>query len=108
MPGASASATSPDTTTCWSGATATATAKSPRSREANRLAAAKCRTKSRKKNSKLQERERCLVLENRRLVSCAQQLRDEVLNLKNEILSHSECDSDVIKAYIDSAARKVV
>lgn len=85
-----------------------ASAKTPRSREANRLAAAKCRRKSRKSVSKLQERERCLVLENRRLIASATQLRDEVLNLKTEILGHGDCDSDVIKAYIDNAARKMI
>ncbi|KAK7754684.1 hypothetical protein SLS62_003241 [Diatrype stigma] len=83
-------------------------AKSPRSKEANRLAAAKCRSKSRRNISKLQERERSLVLEHRRLVSCAHQLRDEVLSLKTEILRHGDCDSEVIRTYINNAAHKIV
>lgn len=47
-------------------------------------------------------------MENRRLIASATQLRDEVLNLKTEILGHGDCDSDVIKAYIDNAARKMI
>lgn len=81
--------------------------KSPRAREANRVAATKCRKKARKNVAKLQEREKTLVQENRMLHAWADSLRNEVLNLKTEILRHGNCESDAIKAYIDKAAREI-
>lgn len=78
-----------------------------RCREANRLAAAKCRTKTKRDVSTLQEREQVLVQEHVRLSACVNNLRDEVLDLKNEILRHGDCDSDVITAYIDRVARQI-
>ncbi|KAI1763197.1 hypothetical protein GGR53DRAFT_377171 [Hypoxylon sp. FL1150] len=76
-----------------------------RNRERNRVAAHKCRQKAKHSMSQLQERERELSSQNRVLHEHASSLRDEILDLKNEILRHSNCDSDVIQNYIARAAR---
>ncbi len=58
-------------------------------------AAAKCRQKAKRSVSDLQNRERELLQQNRLLAAHAGSLKEEVINLKNEILRHSHCDSDV-------------
>ncbi|KAI1373220.1 hypothetical protein F4677DRAFT_224576 [Hypoxylon crocopeplum] len=82
-------------------------AKGRRNRERNRVAAHKCRQKAKQSMGELQVRERELNQQNRMLREHAGSLRDEVLVLKNEILRHSSCDSDVIQSYIARAARGV-
>lgn len=57
--------------------------------------------------SELQAREVELSAQNRMLQDHAVSLRDEILDLKNEILRHSSCDSDIIQNYIVRAARDV-
>ncbi|KAI0385892.1 hypothetical protein F5Y04DRAFT_159389 [Hypomontagnella monticulosa] len=79
--------------------------KNRRNRERNRVAAHKCRQKAKQSMSDLQTRERQLSQQNRALQEHAVTLRDEILDLKNEILRHSSCDSDVIQNYIARAAR---
>ncbi|KAL7629126.1 hypothetical protein AAE478_000645 [Parahypoxylon ruwenzoriense] len=81
--------------------------KSKRNRERNRVAAHKCRQKAKQSMSNLQAQERELSQHNRLLQEHAGYLRDEVLDLKNEILRHSSCDSDIIQNYIARAARDV-
>ncbi|KAI1470175.1 uncharacterized protein F4812DRAFT_470139 [Daldinia caldariorum] len=78
-----------------------------RNRERNRVAAHKCRQKAKQSMSELQTRERELSQQNRMLQEHAGSLRDEILDLKNEILRHSSCDSDIIQNYIARAAREV-
>ncbi|KAI1800423.1 hypothetical protein F4811DRAFT_564796 [Daldinia bambusicola] len=78
-----------------------------RNRERNRVAAHKCRQKAKQSMSDLQTRERELSQQNRMLQEHAGILRDEILDLKNEILRHSSCDSDIIQNYIARAAREV-
>ncbi|KAF3062267.1 putative bzip transcription factor protein [Daldinia childiae] len=81
--------------------------KNRRNRERNRVAAHKCRQKAKQSMSELQIRERELSQQNRILLEHAGSLRDEILDLKNEILKHSNCDSDIIQNYISRAARDV-
>ncbi|KAI1461847.1 hypothetical protein F4805DRAFT_411167 [Annulohypoxylon moriforme] len=81
--------------------------KSRRNRERNRVAAHKCRQKAKQSMTDLQARERELSQQNRMLQEHAGSLRDEILDLKNEILRHSECNSDIIQNYIARAARDV-
>ncbi|KAK7743431.1 hypothetical protein SLS62_010575 [Diatrype stigma] len=81
--------------------------KARRDRERNRVAAAKCRQKAKQSVSELQSRERELLQQNRFLTAHVGNLREEVLSLKNEILRHSQCDSDVIQTYINKAAREI-
>ncbi|KAI0135140.1 hypothetical protein F4814DRAFT_443962 [Daldinia grandis] len=82
-------------------------AKHRRNRERNRVAAHKCRQKAKQSMSELQIRERELSQQNRILQQHACSLRDEILDLKNEILKHSNCDSEIIQNYITRAARDV-
>ncbi|KAI8635402.1 hypothetical protein F5Y19DRAFT_10576 [Xylariaceae sp. FL1651] len=75
-------------------------------RERNRIAAQKCRQKAKQNVSELQQRERELSQQNRLLLDYAGILREEILGLKNEILRHADCNSNVIQNYIANAARR--
>ncbi|RWA13762.1 hypothetical protein EKO27_g1350 [Xylaria grammica] len=75
-------------------------------RERNRVAARKCRQKAKLNFAGLQRRERELSQQNKLLHSHVGGLREEVLDLKNEILRHSDCNSSVIQDYIANAARR--
>ncbi|KAJ8131726.1 hypothetical protein O1611_g1899 [Lasiodiplodia mahajangana] len=76
-------------------------------RHRNRLAAARCRKKAKRGVDELQQRERDLLRENKMLSAEAGLLREEILQLKYEILRHSECDNDCIRQYIQRAAEQV-
>ncbi|KAI1349834.1 hypothetical protein F5Y01DRAFT_168258 [Xylaria sp. FL0043] len=80
---------------------------SQKKRTRNRLAAAKCRKKAKRGVDELQQRERDLLRENKMLSAQAGLLREEVLQLKAEILRHNECDNDSISQYIQKAAKQV-
>ncbi|KAI0840472.1 hypothetical protein F5Y06DRAFT_294459 [Hypoxylon sp. FL0890] len=79
--------------------------KMPNERERNRRAAAKCRKKAKLSQMELQERERMLKQQNRHLLASISELKEEVLNLKNEILKHNGCRSELIDKYIWKAAQ---
>ncbi|KAI0203949.1 hypothetical protein F4808DRAFT_393787 [Astrocystis sublimbata] len=74
-------------------------------RERNRVAARKCRQKAKSNIAGLQRRERGLSQQNKILLGCVNSLREEVLDLKTEILRHSDCKSGIIQNYIANAAR---
>ncbi|KAI0447331.1 hypothetical protein F4803DRAFT_499184 [Xylaria telfairii] len=93
--------TSPITSVDQSGA-----AELKQHRERNRVAARKCRQKAKKNINGLQRRERELSQQNRMLLSYATSLREEILDLKTEILRHSDCNSNIIQSYIANAARR--
>ncbi|KAI1313726.1 hypothetical protein F5Y03DRAFT_390025 [Xylaria venustula] len=76
-------------------------------RNRNRLAAAKCRKKAKRGVDELQQRERDLLRENKMLSAQAGLLREEVLQLKTEILRHNKCDNDFISQYIRKTAKQV-
>ncbi len=59
----------------------------------NRIAATKCRARAQAAATQLEAEERAARLENRRLSMSKQELHNEVLQLKNELLRHAECDS---------------
>ncbi|KAI1311414.1 hypothetical protein F5Y03DRAFT_306650 [Xylaria venustula] len=75
-------------------------------RERNRVAARKCRQKAKRNFNGLQRREKELNEQNKMLLRHVGCLRDEVLELKNEILRHSACNSSVIQDYIAKVARR--
>lgn len=75
-------------------------------REKNRVAARKCRQKAKDNAVELQRRERELRQQNKMLLGYVGSLREEILDLKDEILRHSDCNSGVIQNYIASAARR--
>ncbi|KAI0432188.1 hypothetical protein F5Y09DRAFT_160455 [Xylaria sp. FL1042] len=76
-------------------------------RNRNRLAAAKCRKKAKRGVDELQQRERDLLRENKMLNAQACLLREEVLQLKAEILRHNKCENDFISQYIQKTAKRV-
>jgi len=76
-------------------------------RERNRLAAHKCRQKSKLNAEDLQQKERELAEQHRCLSEHVQFLRNEVLNLKNEVLRHGTCDCELISEYIARAAQSL-
>lgn len=76
-------------------------------RERNRLAAHKCRQKSKLNAEDLQQKERELAEQHRCLTEHVQFLRNEVLDLKNEVLRHGTCDCELIGEYIARAAQSL-
>ncbi|TRX97765.1 hypothetical protein FHL15_001520 [Xylaria flabelliformis] len=79
-----------------------------RQREKNRVAARKCRQKTKQNVAGLRRREKELGQQNKVLVSCVRSLREEILDLKTEILKHSNCDNVIIQKYIANAARRQI
>ncbi|KAI1799208.1 hypothetical protein F4811DRAFT_124956 [Daldinia bambusicola] len=75
--------------------------------EKNRVAASKCRKKKKKETNNLQVRAKALTAERNVLKSMADALREEVIELKNEILKHGMCDCHVIQNYITESARQI-
>lgn len=78
-----------------------------RNREKNRLAASKCREKSKKYVDELRDKERELAAQRASLSAHAAVLKEEVLYLKNEVLRHGDCNCDFIQKYLATAARQI-
>lgn len=78
-----------------------------RSRERNRLAASRCREKSKQYMTELRWKEREQAQRKEMLASHVCALKEEVLALKTEILKHAYCDCDHIQNYLASAARQL-
>jgi hypothetical protein len=72
--------------------------------EKNRLAAEKCRQKRKVYTAGLSAEVSVLSSKNEILKADVVALREELLNLKNEILSHARCDSSIIDGYIAKSA----
>jgi hypothetical protein len=83
------------------------TASSTTQRQRNRLAATKCRAKSRAAVAELEATERGMRFQHMELSDTATKLKNEVLALKNEVLRHGNCDCDHIKEYLTNAARVI-
>ena len=71
-----------------------------RKRSRNRVAATKCRKKKLEKISKLEDRVKDLKGENSELASILKQLKENVCNLKQEIMAHVNqgCKIDSLQA----------
>ncbi|KAK9421666.1 hypothetical protein SUNI508_05596 [Seiridium unicorne] len=78
-----------------------------RTRQKNRLAASKCREKTKKNADDLRDRELELSIEKQTLTACAAELKDEVLALKHEIFRHANCDCHYIQKYLITAASQM-
>lgn len=79
-------------------------------RERNRMAATKCRAKSKAAITKLEEEERMMSDQRRSLVAQKSALVDEMLNLREQLLLHGSCESEsgaYIKKYITNAAHTI-
>lgn len=79
----------------------------PTQRARNREAANKCRAKTKLAVADLESMERALSSEHQRLSATARGLRDEVLQLKNAVLAHGNCDDSLIQQYLTNQARMV-
>lgn len=78
-------------------------------REKNRKAARKCRQKAKVSVEWLKDQERELGRENKKLKCIAGSLQNEVLCLKDGLLTHSQfCDSEPIKSYLAKVASDLV
>jgi hypothetical protein len=55
----------------------------------------------------LESTERAMSSEHQELSATARGLRDEVLRLKNELLSHGSCDDTLIQQYLTNQARMI-
>ncbi|RYO81931.1 hypothetical protein DL766_001047 [Monosporascus sp. MC13-8B] len=74
-------------------------------RERNRIAAQKCRRKSKQYQKDLADRARDLANLNKLLSAERLALKDEVFVLKSEVLKHGSCNCSVIDDYIAKTAR---
>lgn len=79
----------------------------PDPRARNREAANRCRAKSKVAVAELEATERAMGAEHHALTQTARSLRDEVLQLKNQLLMHGNCDDEVIQQYLANSARLV-
>lgn len=68
--------------------------------ERNRLAAAKCRTKKKEWTNNLEAAARQASQQTRELQAIVQNLRDEVLNYKTQLMSHQGCECHDIRQYL--------
>ncbi|KAI1878945.1 hypothetical protein JX265_003122 [Neoarthrinium moseri] len=76
-------------------------------REKNRIAAGRCREKSKKQVDELRTRERELSVQKACLSTSVAELKDEVLALKYEILRHGNCECPYIQRYLSQAAESI-
>ena len=72
--------------------------------EKNRLAAEKCRQKRKVYTAGLSADVSALATKNETLKAEVVALREELLNFKNEVLSHARCDSSIIDGYFAKPA----
>ncbi|EQB49517.1 hypothetical protein CGLO_11142 [Colletotrichum gloeosporioides Cg-14] len=73
----------------------------------NRAAAKRCREKTKQYELDLAAKEQDIAQERIYLDACVTALRNEVLDLKSQILQHSDCDCEIIQGYIARAASGV-
>ncbi|KAI0476517.1 hypothetical protein GGR56DRAFT_674977 [Xylariaceae sp. FL0804] len=77
-------------------------------RERNRIAAHRCRRKQKLNEDRLREDERELSQQHGCLAAYVLLLKNEVLELKNQILAHGSCDCEPIQTYITNSAKKLM
>lgn len=68
--------------------------------ERNRLAAAKCRTKKKEWTNNLEAAARQASQQTRELQAIVQNLRDEVLHYKTQLMTHQGCECHDIRQYL--------
>ncbi|KAH8753306.1 hypothetical protein F5883DRAFT_432404 [Diaporthe sp. PMI_573] len=73
----------------------------------SRVAANKCRAKSKQAVADLESTERAMSSAHLELSATARDLRDEVLQLKTALLAHGNCDDSLIQQYLINQARRV-
>ncbi|RAL04535.1 bZIP transcription factor [Aspergillus ibericus CBS 121593] len=75
--------------------------------ERNRVAANKCRKKKKEHAKNLETRCEQVSRQNTLLESEVDHLRGEILNLKNELLRHSQCGDDGIKRHLAQMVKQI-
>lgn len=83
----------------------TETGTSADQRERKRLAAYRCRLKTRAAAKRLEREEQAAAEERSQLEACVAQLREEVYDLRSTLLLHADCDCALIRQYLGNAAR---
>ncbi|KAK1973420.1 hypothetical protein LZ30DRAFT_15933 [Colletotrichum cereale] len=73
----------------------------------NRVAAKRCREKTKQYETDLANKEKQVTQERVYLDACGTALKNEVLALRNQILEHGNCDCEMIQGYIARMARSV-
>jgi hypothetical protein len=77
-------------------------------RSRNRIAATKSRRRKKQVDDELADHEQRLRSRNRQLAADAARLRGQVLELKNQILSHGACNSQLIYDYLANEAKRLM
>ncbi|KAH7248476.1 hypothetical protein B0J15DRAFT_449729 [Fusarium solani] len=80
-------------------------AKIKKVRERNRVAANKFRTRKKKDLARLQSDEEAIEQRHRTLTSCVDDLNEELLHLKMQLLQHTGCNCTLIQNYIENEAQ---
>ncbi|KAI5455862.1 hypothetical protein BGZ63DRAFT_397491 [Mariannaea sp. PMI_226] len=75
-----------------------------RVQERNRIAAIKCRMRKREDLARLQSDEQAIEQRHRMLSICMNELNEEILYLKTQLLKHTNCNCDLIQNYIKTKA----
>ncbi|KAI9285831.1 hypothetical protein BC943DRAFT_277399 [Umbelopsis sp. AD052] len=73
--------------------------------ERNRVAASKCRQKKKVWITELEERSDKVIEDNKKLFNMVNQLKEEAMFLKNQLLAHGTCNCDVVKQYLKQSAQ---
>ncbi|KAH7187633.1 hypothetical protein DER44DRAFT_853623 [Fusarium oxysporum] len=90
------------------GATNHKHAKHKQAQERNRIAANKCRMRKKDDLAKLQSDEQAMEERHRTLSSSVDDLKEEVLYLKMQLLQHTSCNCTLIHHYISEEAQQYV
>ncbi|KAF5707596.1 hypothetical protein FMUND_11004 [Fusarium mundagurra] len=81
---------------------------SQHTKERNRIASSKFRTKKREDTLKVQSEEQDLERTNHDLSNCVANLNREVQELKMKLLQHTDCDCSLIHEYLAAEAQRYV
>ncbi|WQF76260.1 Putative basic-leucine zipper domain-containing protein [Colletotrichum destructivum] len=73
----------------------------------NRVAAKRCREKTKQYETELANKEKQVTQKRVYLDACVTALKNEVLALRNQILDHGNCDCEMIQGYIARTASSV-
>ncbi|KAH7190731.1 hypothetical protein DER44DRAFT_678310, partial [Fusarium oxysporum] len=88
------------------GATNRKHAKHKQVQERNRIAAEKCRMRKKEDLTKLQCDEQAMEQRHMMLTSCVNDLKDEILYLKTQLLQHTSCSCTLIHHHIEKEAQR--
>ncbi|KAH7190274.1 hypothetical protein BKA60DRAFT_530845 [Fusarium oxysporum] len=80
-------------------------AKHKQVQERNRIAAEKCRMRKKEELARLQSDEQAIGQRHRMLSSCVDDLKEEILHLKTQLLQHTSCNCTLIHHHIEKEAQ---